>query len=259
MYFKKTLMLALAFNVFLLGCGDSSGEAKALKPAVSENRLPPAPTFGVEDWRKVVAESYTAKNEKPDDDGRIDYFVCAVPSADGKCSYTFSGLRDGFNKVDIWSSPMINVSSLVGNISHVDLSVVLMECQPAMIVMTPKYVSDQKLLLMNKVALMADGEVVFEREIETLKVQRDQEFDQFKEFWRIPVEANDYAALERFAASKNKVARISGNKGFMTLKKDVVGALSFDMPGMIAATRTINERLASAGGPICQQSQSQIK
>lgn len=259
MYFRKTLFVALVFNVLLLGCSDSSGGSSASNSVANEVKLQPAPKFGVEDWRKVVSESYLAKDEKHDDDGRVDYSVCAMPRTDGGCSFYFSGLRDNFNKVDIWSSPMIGVSSMVGLLSHLDLLVVLSECQPAVIVLTPQYVSDQKLLLMNKVALMADGEVVYEREVGTLQVQRNHEFDQFKEYWRIPIEPADFDALERFAASKNKVARLSGDKGFVTLKKDVVGALAFDLPHMISATRAINERLARVGGPNCQKSEPQIK
>ncbi|WP_417285331.1 hypothetical protein [Comamonas sp.] len=259
MYFKKTLFVALVFNVLLLGCSESSGGSSVSNSVANEVQLQPAPKFGVEDWRKIVSESYVAENKKTDDDGRVDYSVCAIPKADGKCSFYFSGLRDNFNKVDIWSSPMIGASSTVGLISHLDLLMVLSECQSVVIVLTPQYVSDRKLLMMNKVALMADGEVVFEREIDTLQVQRSHEFDQFKEYWRIPIEPTDFAALERFAASKQKVARLSGDKGFVTLKKDVVGAFAFDLPHMTSATRTINERFAGASGPICQNSERQIK
>ena len=220
---------------------------------------PPKPAYSNEDWRRDFTSAFVQSNEKTDSEGITNYRACFLPSGE-KCGIFLSGMKDGFRKVDHLTPPMtawhetsVKYTTKSGS-ALIDMRVVAQQCTEAVAVLNPT-LHAKSWLFMNKVAFMADGDVVYEQDAPSQGVKRDAEDGRVMENWSLKLEPVDYEKLQKFATAKSQVIRVTGDKGYTTLSKESVDVFSKDVILMINATKLINEALVKNGGPNCMPDQ----
>lgn len=244
----------------LQGCGKQEAVAEtAAKPQEVVAAPPPKPAYTVEDWRRDFSSAFVQSNEKTDSEGITNYRACFVPSGE-KCEIFLSGMKDGFRKVDhltppatAWHETSVKYTTKSGAVI-IDMRVVAQQCMEAVAVLNPT-LHAKSWLFMNKVAFMSDGDVVYEQDAPSQGVKRDTDDGRVMENWSFKIEPVDYEKLQKFAAAKSQVIRVTGDKGYTTLSKDSVDIFSKDVVAMIKATNLINEALLKNGGPSCATAQ----
>lgn len=258
---KLAFFVSLGMLV-LIGC--SKGESQAVvttsieqaQPALT---VPSRTSYTIDDWKRNFSQAFEALDIKTDEDGITEYYACFEPREEKpKCRLLLSGKRDGFIKGELLTPIMskIHVSAMEYNTNgsevYVGMHVAAPQCKTAGVVLNPKIFA-KTWLFMDKVAFMSDGNVVYEKSVDTQDVKRDVVDDGIQESWVFSVNESDYEKLAKFAESKSQIIRVSGEKGYMTLSKTSVQLFSSDIITTMAATAEINKSLIDGGGPECSK------
>lgn len=228
----------------------NSGSVNATIPT------PPKPPYTEKEWRRDFLSSFNASKQKSDGDGVSTYSACFEPIGD-KCNLSMSGKRDGFRKVDhltpvmtAWQEFQVKYPNKGRTAAFVDLRVVARQCGEAVVVLNPT-LNARKWLFMNRIGFMAEGDVVYEQEAPPQGVKRDVDDDRVWEGWSFKLEREDYTKLNQFALAKEKVIRLSGEKGYFTLEKGAVEVFAKDIQEAVKVANIVNESLGKGGGPAC--------
>ncbi|WEE79764.1 hypothetical protein LZ683_10555 [Comamonas testosteroni] len=242
----------------LLGCEKketptTSQELSKLQEVVAVSK-PQKPSYAAEDWRRDFASTFERSKEKTDSDGITSYQACFEPAGD-KCGIFLSGVNDGFRKADHLTAPLtafhgMTVKYAEKGGAYVDLRVVAQQCKEAVAVLNP-VVHAKSWLFMSEIAFMADGAVIYEQTAPSQAVNRDTDDGRIVESWSFKLDPGDYEKLDKFAESKSKVVRVTGDKGYYTLSKDSVDVFTKDVMSTIKATKLVNDSLTKGGGPEC--------
>ncbi|QIL72291.1 hypothetical protein G7048_19190 [Diaphorobacter sp. HDW4B] len=241
---------------FVAACSDDGAVASTTPTTVAAPTPPPKPAYTPEDWKRDFASTFEVSESKTDSSGITSYRAC-FDLEGKKCSTLMSGMKDGFRKVDHLTPPLtafheytVKYPKKGAAASFVDLRVVAPQCREAATILNP-VLHANTWLFMDKVAFMADGDVVYERTAEPQAVKRDTDDGRIWEKWTFKLETADYAKLEKFAAAQSKIIRLSGDKGYTTMSKESVDVFARDVIATIKATQTINDALTKGGGPSC--------
>ena len=252
-----TATVALGAATLLVACGDKGPDhtsSKDTQPQVAP-APPPKPSYTEEQWKKDYLTTYTSSNLKDEGDGMTSFMAC-FPIAEKECGYRFMGLKDGFRKVEQLTPTLTAFHHTYIKYAKkssggmVDMRVVTAPCKRAILALNPK-LHVKTWLFMNKVAFMADGDVVYERSVDSQRVDRDVVSDGVVESWTFIVQDSDHPQLEKFAQAKSKLIRLSGDKGYNSPSAETVDIFAKDVLTAMAAVNAINKVLTDAGGPGC--------
>jgi hypothetical protein len=119
------------------------------------------------------------------------------------------------------------------------------ECSAPSILLAP-VVTGENWLFMNKVALMADGEVVLERTFS--EVERDHNANRIVERAAFVATNEEINALKKFASAKTAIIRIGGKNGYVT--GDTL-ALTLDVGIVFRIVKKLEAAFDSMSGPNC--------
>lgn len=151
-------------------------------------------------------------------------------------------MKDGFRKVDHLTPPMTAFQEMTvkytakSGAAIIDMRLVAQQCMEAVAVLNPT-LHAKSWLFMNKVAFMADGNVVYEQDAPAQGVKRDTDDGRVMENWSFKIDPVDYEKLQQFAVAKSQVIRVTGDKGYTTLSKESVEIFSKDVIALIKATK----------------------
>lgn len=215
-----------------------------------------SPAYTAADWNRDLAASFVASEVKKNADGTTEYTACFVPNEMPglKCelSSRVAGRHDSFRKLDQFTPFWSNLNETLSTKSNVQIYVSALECKRPAILIAP--VVDRKggWAFMKKVAILADGKVVLEREFQHHEVQRSNDANGV--FERIDLITNDadQLGLRQFIKAKERVVRITGSKGYLTLPAKDVEHLVGDVTTAFIVHDAIVEALSKAGGPECR-------
>lgn len=253
--------LIAAAAVSIAGCKPSTEANNTAAIEAPKAEQPPAkPPYTEADWKRDFSSSFVTFKSETNGDGVTTYSACFEPNGE-KCALVLSGMKDGFRKVDhltpaatAWHGWLMKYPKGGVTASFVDLRAVAVHCDEVVVVLNP-VLHAKNWLFMNKIAFMADGDVVYEQSAADLQsVQRDTDDGKIWEKWSFRLEPEHYASLEKFAAAESKVIRLSGNKGYITMQADSVKVFTEDFPTVMKAVRVLNESLTKGGGPTCTPS-----
>lgn len=215
---------------------------------------PAPPPFTKSEWRTAFKSSFEEKSAKSTDDGITEYSACFHKDEKGKCDLVLLGKRDAFRKID-HLTPFYTMMNDIGDLfSHVGTYIAAIECDTPSVLINPTINSRNGWLFMEKVAFMADGEVVVERSFEHNAVKRDNENSWIHEKATFIASPSELAAFQRFTEAKSQIIRITGQKGYLTLPKDKTANFVKDVSSTIKVRDILAKTLKDAGGPVCNQS-----
>ena len=248
---KATMLIAAMAALAIMGCGEKSGGNIEEKPP-ERVATPPKPPYTKDEWRAAFKSAFVENNPKTNYDGITEYTACFQNEEGGKCPVFTFGKRDAFRKID-YLTPAHTELNNIGNIqTHIGTYIAAIECQPPSLLIAPKINRKGGWLFMEKISFMADGEVILERAFEHSLIDRDNDGYWIHEKGTFIATLAERDILSKFAASENRIIRITGQKGYLTLPKDKVENFATDIKTAMDAINAINQSLKSSGGPECE-------
>jgi hypothetical protein len=253
-------VLAFISAVALTGCDQStsdaphaaSAQASATQqtPPPEPPAPPPPPRLSLEDWKRAVESTYNVSDKKQDDNGVTEFYACFDCNDKERVGVAAKGKYDGFRKVTHLIPVWQNLARTAGHYAHksgVYSFVAIIDCKEPLFVISP-VVEAKNWLFMNKVALMADGEVVLEHEFDN--VDRDHDDGDVTESAVWILDDRDIEGIEKFISSQKQIARISGKKGYITVNS---GDVAKSAKETLTMFNNINQALKAVHGPRCTQ------
>lgn len=244
---SKTITMAVVL-LLLVGCGKQEDvKAEGPKPQQTEK---PKPTLA--EWTKAAASTYSTKSLTDAGDGVKEFMACFSAQADGKCSLPMVGKRDGFRKLTHFTPPKTEWNS-GGDDAFIGAYIALPDCQKPIIFMKAAFRSSTGWLFMNKASIMADSNVVIEQALEN--VSRDQPGPPgwVAESASWIASGQQTEAMRKLASADVVLARITGDKGYLSVKKAKVDDFRNDAGLVIAAADAINKALEPVAGADCSR------
>ncbi len=252
MAMKNVMVVMLA--LLMAACGSGSSDNAAKNPSQEKVKTP----YTANEWRRDFLSSFRVLDEKPtNDDGIKEYRACFEPKEES-CGKTLFGQYDGFNKFDRLDLPGNELREMASRYAvykkPYELAllgrVVAPECSKAFVQINPKLYAKNWMFL-EKISMMADGNVVFEKTVESNSIKRQTTEDGLLENWGFLLQSEDIGNLERFIKSDHKLIRVTGQKGFISVPKDDVDSFSRDLASLLTVTQQINSAVEKGGGPQC--------
>lgn len=252
---RKTVLTALTF-AFTAGCGEkqadvnSAPEPVAAAPATAP-APPPKPPFTKTEWRSAYKAAFVETKPTSDDEGITSYGACFGKKDDGKCEVVAYGKRDAFRKIDHLTTLHTSFNRIGDVTTFLGTYLSAIECRPPSLLIRPSVNKKGGWLFMEKVSLMADGEVVLDREMTTAQIDRDNEGYWVHETGNFIATDEELTALEKFVNAEQKAIRITGQKGYLTLPKERTAEFAKDAKDALSMLASLNKSFAAAGGPVC--------
>lgn len=248
-------VLAALMVVLVAGCGqkqDGASSAPAPTAAAPANpAAPPKPPFTKTEWRRAYNTAFAETKPTSDDQGITSYGACFGRKDDGKCEIVAFGKRDAFRKIDHLTTIHTSFNRIGDVTTFVGTYLSAIECKSPSLLISPSVNKKGGWLFMEKVALMADGDVVLEREMTTAQVDRDNEGYWVHETGNFIATDEELTALEKFVNADQKAIRITGQKGYLTLPKERTAEFARDAKDALGMLASLNKSFAAAGGPVC--------
>jgi hypothetical protein len=240
---RVIIVLVIAFA--LAAC-DQARDPQSPAPVIAASTAKPqVPSLTAEDWRAAVAGTYVESMKRDEGDGVYTAVACFEKKADGKCAKGATIRRDGFRKLTFFESSGSGLSDIAHGLwrnTMLTSYVSLPDCALPVHFMRVDYIGESW-LFMNKVAVMVDGVVVLERDLPAQKVDRNVGRTSLtSERLDFVATHDEEVAIQKVLQGKEVMVRITGEKGYVSLKAKDIDSLKKD----VEQTRDIQERLTKA-------------
>lgn len=252
---KQLLLIFLV--VLSSGCGDRIGQEPFEQAHAQQQVLPSQPEprpFTTKEWRAAFESSFVASDVEEDGDGVTTYTACFGTTTNGKCNHVAFGKNDAFRKIDHLTPFSTQLNKIANASNYIGIYIAAMECKMPILLMSTSVNMKSDWVFIEKVAFMADNDVVIERSLPYDTVSRSHRNGWIHENARFIVEPNELDALEMFVSAKKRIIRVTGNKGYITLSNDDTDNFSNDAKGIMEILSSLKRALEVSGGPICDMS-----
>jgi hypothetical protein len=165
------------------------------------------------EWRKSLETAFKQSSTEKPDDGVTKFFALV-----GSKTYAF-GKYDAFNKIYLFTP---QVTQLYGEFGPAVRSHVLVsEGRPPVIVVSPLYWArdEDGDLSMRKMAVLVDGELIFERTFQASDVKRGRFGAGVEESTNVVLSESELNSLRKITKDSHISIRLTGNEGYVNLKK----------------------------------------
>lgn len=238
MRLRETL-ICCAICVAVAACKPSKG-AVELAPAPPA----PAPTVHTQvEWKQATDATHEKFSVRDEGEGVVKYAACFGGSlANKKCGALAFVQRDGFRKVEHFFPRDSNMQLLLEE-SYVRTFVSLRDCY-APVVMFEPFFKAEHWMFMNRFSIMADGEVIIDRDISQPTPARNVVRRWVQESSQVVATALEIAALRKVPNAKTILLRLTGDKGYETIKNGSGPARNFQMD--VTALLAFYDQLSAA-------------
>jgi hypothetical protein len=212
----------IAWSLFALeACNQqasTSSTTAAATPSVPTPVKPmkvTAPVVTPEDWKKALEASYRKDFAKDGKDGVEEFVACFEPNPNPKskqkCGYIAFGKRDAFRKLRFYET---GIPMMIGD--GVSTYVSLEDNGNPVLFLAP-YIFGDHWMFMNKMAIMVDGDVILEHDLNQKNCDREVLPGGVQERCDFIATDLEIENLRKIKAESKVLIRISGEKGYMTL------------------------------------------
>ncbi|SAL67570.1 hypothetical protein AWB69_07789 [Caballeronia udeis] len=210
------LMFAAALTALALGaCSKPTAPASALAaPVIAIAAVAPPPTMA--DWTSALSTVYKESDRKDEHDGVTNFFcVFGLPGSEKGATHLVAfGKRDAFRKLRFYT-PGIQLEATTSLETYLSLK----DGGTPILFLKPYYFGPDGWLFMQHVAVMADGDVIFERDFKDARVDHDQLPGGVTERYNFIATPADIEGLRKIHPDTKLVIRLSGKKGYVTVDK----------------------------------------
>lgn len=250
---RTALALAIG-STAIIGCSAKDGAASldtpiAASAASAPSAIAPAPTR--DEWLKAVTDTFYAKGKpETDDSGVTQYGACFDEQKGPKCE-TFAMLKhDNFKKVFYFNPFLTYLQKRSLAMKYLGSYVALPECSSPQLVIAPMLYMDSWIFL-RQVAVMANDKLVLEFKTPDVERETDRVASGVTEISYVIASAEQINALREIAGGANVIVRFTGDKGFITMKKDLVKNMQDELRTVLKAYDKLKAAAASKAGAEC--------
>jgi hypothetical protein len=170
----------------------------------------------IDEWRKALTATYKPSSTKKEEDGITTFFASFEGSG-----HAF-GKYDAFNKVYVFTPLASRLYGEFGLGSNIRCDILVMDGKPAGIILSPSYWSGEGegLLSLRKVAVLLDGELLFERDFQPTDVMRKPSGVGMMEIANIVLTAAEIGEMRKINKESKIAIRLTGRDAYVNLKKD---------------------------------------
>lgn len=197
------------------GCEKESAAKIPIKVEVPQT--PIAPQVTSEDWKKAVEATHEKLRVRDEGGGVEEFFACFEPTPEKKkkCTYHAFGKRDTFRKIRFYTS---GIPIMIG--SKISAYVSLPDNGEPSVFLAPYIFSRGSWIFMKKLAIMVDGEVILEKDLNKLEADREVFGGGVQERVDFIATPAQIEALRKIKPEGKFLVRITGEKGYITLDKE---------------------------------------
>ncbi len=209
-----------------------------------------------EDWKRALEASYVEEFSAKDEGDGITSSVAYCFGAESRpddlkeCGDLMFVERDAFRRVRFFTPLNSKLYSALGD-RYVFSYIALVDCGLPKYVLRPHYFSKHDWLFLNRVTIMAEGEVVLDRDLSKLKARRDAESWGVDETVEFVATDEDLAALRRVAVASKVLIRLTGEKGYVATPPDYLARFSDDVRNALVAYDKLTAALKDYVPPSC--------
>ena len=169
-------------------------------------------------WEQAVRSVYTETHNENDGEG-VEKFSACFHANGARCEPYAFGTRDLFRNVQIFM-PGIDSSMSDAFGTYLQNYVSLIEGKRPVILLSPYYFSKNGWIFMSGFSILADGEVILQKEFPGQHVDRNNHSYGVEERYTFIAKSAEIEALRKIPHSKKLSIRITGDKGYVNIKKD---------------------------------------
>lgn len=230
---RSAIILALALTVALSACQKQEDltSSKAAPTAANAPPTPPAPKATVADWRAAVEQSFTINNLTTDSGGVSDFGACFEGTKE-KCTIKVLGSRDPFRKLRHFVPFQTKMAETL-NKTYLGSYVALLDCDAPSLFLQPRFASKRSWIFMNAISIMADGELVFEKNFSDRKISRETTNPGVEEVYNFIASEEEVNSLRKVVSADSVIIRITGEKAYATVEKKDAEASKEDLAKML--------------------------
>lgn len=221
----KSLFFA---TILLTACTGKSNEGMAIDTQVA---IAPVRVATMEDWNASLGETLVEKSVEDKGNGVTSFLACFKSEGRVECATNF-GRRDSFKKSRFFSAGLrASLDSLI-TAPYLQSFIALPDGELPVVVLRPVFTGDSW-IFMNKVAVMVDGQVVLDEDLDSLRVKRDTGLDYVDESYQFELEKNQIEALRKITKESKVIIRITGDSGYTTVDKTDVDFFKQDIGNLL--------------------------
>ncbi len=174
-------------------------------------------------WDEAIKSIGPEKDKKIKDDGTYTY-IQYIARPDSKEKVALFVTRDEFKKVRFYHT-YLGYSNIISRGASLNMYISLRDGYKPRVVLSPIF-KGSEWLFMNKLQIMADGNLIVDREIPYDDVERRQVDSGVKEEAHVFLTGPEVSSLRQATISKNISVRLSGREGYLNMKKRDIEFLS---------------------------------
>jgi hypothetical protein len=264
MHVALSALILVAAMAALTGCQQKSSSTESATSAAAPDVTPSGETLPTrlrrlstaEDWKRALEASYVEEFSAKDEGDGITSSVAYCFGAESRpddlkeCGDLMFVERDAFRRVRFFTPLNSKLYSALGD-RYVFSYIALVDCGLPKYVLRPHYFSKHDWLFLNRVTIMAEGEVVLDRDLSKLKARRDAESWGVDETVEFVATDEDLAALRRVAVASKVLIRLTGEKGYVATPPDYLARFSDDVRNALVAYDKLTAALKDYVPPSC--------
>lgn len=196
----------------------------------------------IAEWTTALKSSYKQKNFLDEGDG-VSKFTVSFEDKDRAKDVMSFGKRDEFRKLRIFRTDYSYKHS-----TALDTYVSILDGGRPVLILSPSYLG-RSWIFMNKLSIMVDGELIFEREFEPRASDREIKGEGVVENYGLLATELEINALRKISSDSKVLIRLTGNKGYVNItvpnrgKMDAIGNFKGDIHTALVIYDAINKAI----------------
>ena len=215
---RPSITVALFLLILVGGCSKHDVPTSVTNIARGDSVLVAPVT--VDEWRRSFGIAYEQAQVETHDDG-VTTFIAMFPKKGGVFAF---GEHDVFKKIYLFKPASTQIDWNLG--PNVRCYVLVLEGSSPVVVVSPMYWSRDDYISLRKLAILVDGELLFERVFQSSDVKRGRYGVGVNETANIVLFGDELHAFRKITKESKIAIRLSGDSAYVNLKKDGIDPIS---------------------------------
>lgn len=212
---KISLVVGIVISaVFLFGCKQSEAEKLAKTGPIAIPIVKPIVTM--EEWKNSLNSTYKESQKKQIEDGVVEFVAEFNGTSEHKDTIFTFAEHDSFRKLSIFQPTSTKIYVDIG--TNVGSYVSILDGAEPMIILPIHFTGKRGWLSMNKLSVLLDDTVIFDRKFEAKKIRHESLVYEFEETSDLVLTAMDIEAFRKIVKTSKIAVRLTGSDGYVNLE-----------------------------------------
>jgi hypothetical protein len=210
------------------------------------------PEYTLEQWRKDVVSTYTAKSKQESNEDGVNEFAACFHVENNECKLK-GKVKIDLHKQAHYFTPQYTMLSEIGLLDQTVLGgyITAPECEAPLFFLKPILDSESGWIIIKSISILADNNIILKKNVNIQDLSHEVDGDDYMEWSDILLKSDEIEKL-RLAMSASKISiRITGSTRYASLTEKQLGYFKYDLNSNFKVYDSINEATKSNGGPEC--------